>query len=199
MSHAPPASDIAYHPNHEHYHFAGFASDLLLEKTDGLELAMTKKGAETNFCVMDIVRMSGWYSAQYTACEMALEEMTVIWADTYGCSLSPERSVDRPEQQLAGRSYARGAGLRRSQIRVRRNLGRDDRLLAVHAMGIKYFPLQTIGQVIRHANVAAPVTVIPPLCLRQRPCMGTSTADNRWIPKLLSVHRKLSSVQIVKN
>jgi len=28
-------------------------------------------------------------------------------------------------------------------------------------MGIKNFPLQTIGQVIRNANVAAPVTVDP--------------------------------------
>ena len=28
-------------------------------------------------------------------------------------------------------------------------------------MGIKYFPLQTIGQVIRHASVATPVTVDP--------------------------------------
>jgi hypothetical protein len=74
MSHAPPASDIAYHPNYEHFHFAGFASDLLLEKTGGLESAMQKKGAETSFCVIDIVRMRGWYSARYTACEMALEE-----------------------------------------------------------------------------------------------------------------------------
>jgi hypothetical protein len=35
VSHAPVASDVAYHLNHEHCHFAGFASYLLLEKTGG--------------------------------------------------------------------------------------------------------------------------------------------------------------------
>ena len=72
MSHAPATSDVAYRPNHEHYHFAGFAFDLLLGKTYALGLAKTKKGAETSFCVLDTVRMSGWYPAPYTARGMAL-------------------------------------------------------------------------------------------------------------------------------
>jgi len=72
VSHTLATSDVAYPPNHEHYHFAGFASDLLLGKTYALGLAKTKKGAETSFCVLDTARMSEWYPAPYTARGMAL-------------------------------------------------------------------------------------------------------------------------------
>ena len=72
MSHVPVASDVAYHPNHEHYHFAGFASDLLVEKTGGLRLVTTKKWAKTSFCLLATARMIGSYPAQYIAYGMAL-------------------------------------------------------------------------------------------------------------------------------
>lgn len=90
MSHAPVASDVAYHPKQEHYHFVGLASDRLLKKTGGPGLGTTKKEPR-RVPASWTRRMSGWYPAQYTACGIALQGMTVGWGDTYCYRLPPGR------------------------------------------------------------------------------------------------------------
>ncbi len=99
-------NDSIYHEGHNHYHLENFASYLLLKKdANGVYQATTKKGTKTSFCIMDTGRVSGSYSAQYTACGRTLQGLTVGWGDTYGAHLS-EQWVDLGTSRLADGTYA---------------------------------------------------------------------------------------------
>src|SRR5215210_5489832 len=87
--------------------------------------------------------------------------MTVAWGNAYGYWLPPGRSVNGLRQQSAGGWDPCGAVLCRSRKPAHRKLGRDDRRLAVHELGIKKFSLQTTMEVISCGNAASRVTVDP--------------------------------------
>lgn len=92
VSHKQVASDIAYHPTHQHYHLADFAAYLLLKQNaGGAYEATTKKGTKTSFCIMDTTPVRGSYSRQYDdGCGLALQGLTVGWGDTYGYTLDDQ-------------------------------------------------------------------------------------------------------------
>ena len=53
-SHKQVASDAIFHAGHQHFHFADFASYLLLQRdAAGVYQPTTKKGSKTSFCIMD--------------------------------------------------------------------------------------------------------------------------------------------------
>ena len=100
------ASDTIYHEGHQHYHFADFASYLLLKRdANGVYQPTAKKGTKTSFCIMDTARVSGSYSAQYTNCGMVLQGLTVGWGDTYGYWLAGQWIV-LGSSRLANGTYA---------------------------------------------------------------------------------------------
>jgi hypothetical protein len=105
VSHTVVASDLIDHPGHEHYHFANFASYLLLEKVGGHYVETTKKGTKTSFCIMDTTRVSGSYPSQYTSCGRELQGLSVGWGDTYSASL-PDQWIVLGSQALADGEYA---------------------------------------------------------------------------------------------
>jgi hypothetical protein len=106
VSHKVVASDTIYHEGHQHYHFANFASYLLLKRdASGVYRETTKKGTKTSFCIMDTGRFKGSYDAQYTECGMTLQGLTVGWGDTYGYQLVDQWIV-LGSRQLANGTYA---------------------------------------------------------------------------------------------
>ena len=106
VSHKVVASDVIYHPSHNHYHFQNFASYLLLKKdASGVYRETTKKGTKTSFCILDSTRMRGSYPEQYTDCSMTLQGLSVGWGDGYDYQL-PEQWVVLGRQPLADGIYA---------------------------------------------------------------------------------------------
>jgi hypothetical protein len=104
-SHKQVATDTIYHPGHQHFHFANFASYILLERVSGQYVESTKKGAKTSFCIMDTTRVSGSYPSQYTSCGRELQGLSVGWGDTYSASL-PDQWIVLGSQALADGEYA---------------------------------------------------------------------------------------------
>ena len=106
VSHKQVSSNVVYHPTHEHYHFADFATYLLLKKDrDGRYRATTKQGVKTGFCIMDSARVRGSYEPQYTECGRELQGLTVGWGDTYGYWLD-DQWVVLGDRRLADGEYA---------------------------------------------------------------------------------------------
>ncbi len=99
-------NDAVFHEGHDHWHFANFASYLLLQQdADGVYRATTKKGSKTSFCVMDVRQIGGGYGAQYTTCGKELQGLTVGWGDVYGASLI-DQWIDLGSSRLAAGTYA---------------------------------------------------------------------------------------------
>jgi hypothetical protein len=99
-------NDALFHEGHNHWHFANFASYLLLKRdANGVYQPTTKKGTKTSFCVMDSRRVGGSYGRQYTTCGQALQGLTVGWGDTYAAHL-PEQWIDLGSSRLAAGTYA---------------------------------------------------------------------------------------------
>ena len=99
-------SDIIYHPNHEHFHFANFASYLLLQRdATGVYQETTKKGTKTGFCIMDDRQVDRDFDKQYTKCGFDLQGLTPGWGDTYLAGLADQWIV-LGAQQLADGEYA---------------------------------------------------------------------------------------------
>jgi hypothetical protein len=92
VSHKQVASDFIYHPNHMHFHFANFASYLLLARdSKGIYQPTTKKGTKTSFCIEDSNPLPGaTYPAQYDTCGTDRQGLTPGWADTYGYRLADQ-------------------------------------------------------------------------------------------------------------
>ena len=99
-------NDAVFHESHNHWHFANFASYLLLKRdANGVYQSTTRKGTKTSFCVMDSRRITGGYNAQYTACGRTLQGLTVGWGDTYAAHL-PDQWIDLGWNPLAAGIYA---------------------------------------------------------------------------------------------
>ncbi len=101
------SSDFIYHPSHFHYHFAEFASYLLLQRTaDGSYVATSAEGSKASFCIIDYVRLnaSGPSAPRYTACGGTLQGLSVGWGDTYVASL-PDQWVVLGSSPLADGNY----------------------------------------------------------------------------------------------
>lgn len=87
-SHKQVASDAIYHAGHQHFHFADFASYLLLKRdANRVYQATEKKGSKTSFCIMDTSPIQGSHPDQYWACGGELQGLTPGWGDTYDYSL----------------------------------------------------------------------------------------------------------------
>jgi len=100
------ASDILYHPSHEHYHFENFASYLLLKQdASGTYQKTTKKGTKTSFCIYDYITVEGTNPAQYIGCGFELTGLTPGWGDTYHASL-PDQWIVLGTQPLGDGEYA---------------------------------------------------------------------------------------------
>jgi hypothetical protein len=99
------ASDVVYHESHQHFHFADFASYLLLARDgSGRYQATTKKGTKTSFCIMDTIRVDGGYRDQYRVCGRELQGLSVGWGDEYGAEL-PDQWIALGAQPLADGEY----------------------------------------------------------------------------------------------
>jgi hypothetical protein len=106
VGHKQVASDAVYHPNHQHFHFADFASYLLLQRDAGGAYQPTaKKGTKTSFCIMDTDHVQGTYPDQYWLCGGELQGLTPGWGDTYDASLA-DQWVVLGSQRLADGEYA---------------------------------------------------------------------------------------------
>jgi hypothetical protein len=105
ISHKQVASDAIYHSGHQHFHFADFASYLLLKQdASGVYLETTKKGSKTSFCIMDTSSIRGGYNDQYWACGGELQGLTPGWGDTYDYTLV-DQWVVLGNQPLADGEY----------------------------------------------------------------------------------------------
>lgn len=99
-------NDSVYHPGHDHYHFANFASYQLFQKNpSGVYQPMTKRGTKTSFCVVDSERVQGTRGRYYTRCDQTFQGLTVGWADVYTADL-PDQWVDLGASRLADGDYA---------------------------------------------------------------------------------------------
>jgi hypothetical protein len=103
VSHKQVASDAIYHEGHQHFHFADFASYLLLKRdASGVYQETAKKGTKTSFCVMDSIRIQGSYPSQYQSCGGELQGLTPGWGDAYGYWLADQWVVLGSERLADG-------------------------------------------------------------------------------------------------
>lgn len=85
------AGSFEYHPQHNHFHFEGFAIYTLQPiNAPGGSL---RTGSKTTFCVMDTGKINGSLpgapaNAVYTTCNNRVQGMSVGWGDTYGSHLA---------------------------------------------------------------------------------------------------------------
>jgi hypothetical protein len=108
VRHKQVASDIIYHPEHQHFHFANFASYLLLARdATGVYQETTKKGTKTSFCIYDYQHFEGPYPKQYTSatCGLEVQGLTPGWGDTYHAVLADQWIVVGP-RPLGDGEYA---------------------------------------------------------------------------------------------
>ncbi len=102
------ASDLIFHPEHNHFHFQDFARyELLKQDRAGVFRATTRRGSKTSFCILDFERLTtnGPSAAQYTTCGANIQGLSAGWGDTYYGSL-PEQWIDLGSATLADGAYA---------------------------------------------------------------------------------------------
>lgn len=106
---------FAFHPNHQHFHFDGFARYELWKERDfnraqsvgfasGQPLYTSPK---VSFCILDIRhadQSSGPSRAFYRTCTPAMEGLSQGWADIYDWTL-PDQWVDVGPKPLADGKY----------------------------------------------------------------------------------------------
>lgn len=95
---------IAYHPTHAHYHFADFASYLLLRRDAAGHYQPVGASTKTSFCLTDGFRRARHYPAAYLDCERELQGLTPGWADRYAYYL-PEQWVTIGAEPLSDGEY----------------------------------------------------------------------------------------------
>lgn len=96
---------IVYHPSHQHYHFADFASYLLLKRDEADVYQPVGQGTKTSFCITDNVDMDARELRQYTTCEQEQQGLTPGWGDTYAANL-PDQWIVIGNEPLADGEYA---------------------------------------------------------------------------------------------
>jgi len=143
------ASDLIYHPEHNHFHFKDFARYELLKRDDAGAYRLTsRRGSKTTFCILDYVRLtsSGAASPQYTTCGATIQGLSAGWGDTYYAALAGQW-IDLGTSRLADGSYA----LRTTADPYNRLLETNDG----NNVGTTYFTVR---------NGALSVTGTPTLC-----------------------------------
>ena len=95
---------IIYHPSHEHYHFANFATYQLFRRDDAGEYQPIGHGVKTSFCIFDNFRLTGSLDREYETCEAERQGLTPGWRDTYPWYL-PEQWVELEDWPLADGEY----------------------------------------------------------------------------------------------
>ena len=101
-------SDLIFHPQHNHFHFADFGSYVVLKKNNaGRYQPTTKRGTKTSFCIIDYVRMSSGavIDPEYAYCNDRIQGLSHGWGDLYYSSL-PEQWVDLGTTMLPDGDYA---------------------------------------------------------------------------------------------
>jgi hypothetical protein len=78
---------IIYHDQHEHYHFADFASYQLLARDDEGAYQPVGVGTKTSFCIIDSARMDSPFEPLYDDCERKRQGLTPGWGDVYTANL----------------------------------------------------------------------------------------------------------------
>jgi hypothetical protein len=96
---------IVYHPSHQHYHFADFASYLLLRRAQAGTYQPVSKGTKTSFCIIDSFDVKATQLRQYTTCEQELQGLTPGWGDIYRSNL-PDQWIVIGAGPLADGEYA---------------------------------------------------------------------------------------------
>src|SRR4051812_33394801 len=83
--HKRVATDLIYHPEHQHYHFTDFGSSVLLARDAGSSKyrKTNMKGEKTSFCIEDVTPVGGSDPREYTACSTDFQGMSPGWADIY--------------------------------------------------------------------------------------------------------------------
>lgn len=108
VSHTKVNSDLIFHPTHNHFHFQGFATYLLLQKdTKGIYRQTTRRGEKTSFCILDTVKVqpSGTSNPSYTNCNNKKQGLSAGWGDIYTAVL-PDQWIDTGTTKLVDGDYA---------------------------------------------------------------------------------------------
>src|SRR5215207_4881861 len=102
-------SDFIYHPTHNHFHFAGFASYLLTKRdSKGAYRPTTKTGTKTSFCILDSIPVqfiNSSFSKSDVTCNAHIQGLSAGYADVYTAEL-PEQWVDIGTAPLENGQYA---------------------------------------------------------------------------------------------
>jgi hypothetical protein len=149
-------SDLIYHPEHNHFHFEGFASyELLKRDSAGYYKATARKGSKTTFCILDSTRISniGPTYQTFSGCGATVQGMSAGWADVYIASLFGQW-IDLGSSPLPDGAYA-----------IRSVADPDNRLTEVNDFnnaGLTYFRILN-GRVA--SDSATPLCSVEPLGL----------------------------------
>jgi hypothetical protein len=109
VEHKVVNSDFIYHPTHNHFHFAGFASYLLTKRdSKGVYRPTTKTGTKTSFCILDSIPVqfiNSSFTKSDTTCNAHIQGLSAGYADVYTAEL-PEQWVDIGTAPLPNGQYA---------------------------------------------------------------------------------------------
>jgi hypothetical protein len=109
VEHKVVNSDFIYHPTHNHFHFAGFASYLLTKRdSKGAYRPTTKTGTKTSFCILDSIPVSlinSSFTKSDVTCNAHIQGLSAGYADVYTAEL-PEQWVDIGTAPLPNGQYA---------------------------------------------------------------------------------------------
>jgi hypothetical protein len=81
---------IIYHREHAHFHFADFASYVLLKKDEGGTYQQVGVGTKTSFCVTDNNPLQSVYPKTYGNCQRREQGLMPGWGDTYQSDLADQ-------------------------------------------------------------------------------------------------------------
>ncbi len=103
------ATDIVYHPSHNHFHLGDFARYDLLKKNPatGRYQQTEFRGTKTSFCIIDLLRVQGSapVSSKYQYCDDTVQGLSHGWADIYDWQL-PDQWIDIGSSLLPNGEYA---------------------------------------------------------------------------------------------
>lgn len=102
------ASDLIFHPTHNHFHVADIATYSLYKKaSNGTYRITTKKSSKTSFCILDSEKVdpTATNSPSYVTCNATKQGLSAGWADTYTSNL-PEQWIDLGTSMLPDGEYA---------------------------------------------------------------------------------------------
>lgn len=103
------ATDLVYHPTHNHFHLGDFGRYNLLQKNEstGRYLQTAYKGTKTSFCIIDLLRVSDSapVDSSYRYCDDTIQGLSHGWADIYDWQL-PDQWIDLGTSMLPDGEYA---------------------------------------------------------------------------------------------